>query len=54
VNRSEVLPVCKAPQEEAGFRREKEEERLPDRSVERTEGERAFQRKGTIEANDRD
>jgi hypothetical protein len=36
------------------LRKAKEEERLPDRIVERTVGERAFQREGPIEAKERD
>jgi hypothetical protein len=36
------------------LRKAKEEERLPDRILERTEGERAFQREGPIEAKERD
>jgi len=36
------------------LRKAKEDERLRERKVERTEGESAFQRVGPIEAKDRD
>src|SRR6218665_3336388 len=43
VNRSEALPVYKAPRKK-GFEKAKEDERLSERKVEPTEGESAFQR----------
>jgi len=36
------------------LRKAKEDERLPERKVERKEGESAFQRLGPIEAKDQD
>ena len=64
------LSICKAPligrtvqkrsqcakpsENKQVLRKAKEEERLSDRILERTEGERAFQRKGPIEAKERD
>jgi len=54
VNCSEALPVCKVSWEKKVFRKAKEDERLPERKVESTEGESAFQGVGPIEAKDGD
>ena len=43
MNHSEVLPVCQAHERMQILRKAKDEERLPNRIVERTEGESAFQ-----------
>ena len=64
------LSICKAPlvgltvqkrsqrarprEKKQVLRKAKEEERVPDTIVDRTEGERAFQREGPIAAKERD